>query len=168
MSIFWQMQQKDPPGETPDTVTGAAVIGTEALVKLMSAAHPVLIDVANADKKPQAAALKDVPWMPAHRSIPGAAWLPGAGSARSDPAFETAFKTRVSALTGANMDQPLVVFCHPGCWGSWNAAKRLVRLGHRHVYWYPEGIEGWQEGHGLQVVQEDQTWTALLRAAMPQ
>ena len=52
--------------------------------------------------------------------------------------------------------KPLVVFCHPDCWGSWNAAKRAILYGYTDVQWYEEGIEGWQDaGHETQAVQPE-------------
>src|SRR5262245_59420622 len=66
-------------GHTPLTLTGASVIDLAALDAVM-AAGPVLLDVAAAEQKP-ADFPKDMPWLPIHRSIPGAVWLPGAGAA---------------------------------------------------------------------------------------
>ena len=37
-------------------------------------------------------------------------------------------------------DKPIVTFCHPERWGSWNTAKRLTQLGYTHVYWYPRRL----------------------------
>ncbi len=147
--------------DTPDKLKGATVIDTKALAEMRESAHPLLLDVAEAEKKPPSMA-KDMPWMPTHRSIPGAVWLVGAGSGTSDSAFAAAFKERIAALAGHNMDRPVIVFCHPHCWGSWNAAKRLVGLGYRHVYWYPEGVEGWQSAHDTKVVKPDAGWEKAL------
>ena len=38
-----------------------------------------------------------------------------------------------------------MLYCHPQCWASWNAAKRAISYGYRKVYWYPDGIEGWEK-----------------------
>lgn len=144
-------------GYTPNTVKGAEVIGTQAFEAILARDTPVLIDVAEPDKRPEnmpASAL----WMPAHRSIPGAHWLPGAGSGTSDPGFADAFAQRAAALTGEDKARAVVVFCHPDCWGSWNAAKRLARLGYTRVFWYPEGMEGWQSGHDTVFVKADPAW----------
>ena len=49
-----------------------------------------------------------------------------------------------------------MIFCHPDCWGSWNAAKRAIRYGYSGVHWYEEGIEGWQDsGRETQEVRPD-------------
>jgi PQQ-dependent catabolism-associated CXXCW motif protein len=151
-------------GYTPNTVTGATVLDTAGLSKLLAATPPIMVDVAEADKKPASMPATAL-WMPAHRSIPGAAWLPGAGSGSDDASFVDAFKTRFAALTGGDRAKPIVAFCHPECWGSWNAAKRLVGLGYTKVYWYPEGMEGWQAQHDTTIVKADPQWTAT--AAKP-
>ncbi len=148
-------------GETPGSLAGGTVIQTDAVAQLKDSAHPIFLDVAEADKK-SVESSKDAPWIPTHLSIRGAVWLPGAGSGSTDPAFERAFDARVSALTGTNMDQPIVVFCHPRCWDGWNAAKRLVRLGYRHVFWYPQGVEGWQTMYETETIKGDADWLSSL------
>lgn len=144
-------------GYTPNTVAGATVIDTAALSALLATKPPVMVDVAEGDKKPASMAATAL-WMPAHRSIPGGVWLPGAGSGSSGGAFVEAFKARVAALTGSDRARPIVAFCHPECWGSWNAAKRLVGLGYTKVFWYPEGMEGWQAQHDTTIVKADPQW----------
>jgi PQQ-dependent catabolism-associated CXXCW motif protein len=153
---LWQGPMR---GYTPNTVHGASVIDTAALSALLAGAKPVLLDVAPADKKPPSMS-PAAPWLPVHRSIAGAVWMPGAGGGSGDAAFADAFKNRIAELTGGDVDRPVVTFCHPECWGSWNAAKRLAGLAYRQVYWYPEGIEGWQVEHELAAVKADPAWAA--------
>jgi PQQ-dependent catabolism-associated CXXCW motif protein len=141
-------------GATPRTLQGATVLDDAALQALL-ARQPLLIDVGPADKKPASLAPSTI-WLPVHRSIPGAVWLPGAGSGSADPDFAQAFRMRMAGL--AVTDRPVVVFCHPDCWGSWNAAKRLVGLGYAQVYWYPGGVEAWQAAHETAEVKPDPAW----------
>ena len=84
-------------GYTPKTLSGAVVIDAAALDAMM-ASHPLLLDVGPADRKPPDFP-KELPWLPTHRSIPGAVWLPGAGSAPLDAAREALFYERVRELT---------------------------------------------------------------------
>ena len=154
-------------GYTPNGVTGGTVLETAALAKLMQDQHPVLLDVAEQDRKPPNMD-KDTPWLPTHRTIPGAVFLPGGGSGTDDPAYVAAFTTRLSALTGGDKGRPVVTFCHPDCWGSYNTAKRLVGLGYLHVYWDREGVEGWQADHDTRSIKPDAAWLASLPAAMTQ
>jgi PQQ-dependent catabolism-associated CXXCW motif protein len=129
---------------TPDTLAGATVLPTAAAAKAWIAdQHPVLIDVASAPVKPPAMA-PNMPWLPpAHQDIPGSTWLPGAGRAVLKPDRAAAYLQAVGTLAGPPPGRPVVVYCHPTCWASWNAAKVLVQAGYRHVAWYPPGIEAW-------------------------
>ena len=133
-----------PKAYTPKTLTGATVVDIDALDKLVAAEKPVMIDVAMADQKPVGFPT-DRPWLPAHRSIPGSVWMPGAGAAPMAPAREAQFLARVADLTGGDKSKPVVTFCHPECWGSWNAGKRLLQNGYTRVYWFADGVEGWQD-----------------------
>jgi PQQ-dependent catabolism-associated CXXCW motif protein len=150
-------------GPTPSTLAGAAVLDAEELAELIAREKPLLIDVSKADVQPPTPVRKDIPWMPAHKSIPGAVWMPGAGSGDASPAFSKAFQTRIAALTAGDLGKPIVLFCHPNCWASWNAAKRLVALGYRRIHWYPDGIEGWQSAHPTREVSEDTLWSQSLK-----
>jgi PQQ-dependent catabolism-associated CXXCW motif protein len=146
-------------GYTPPTLKGAVVLDIDGLDRVVAQGKPVLIDVAMADRRPAGMA-PDKPWLPAHRSIPGAVWMPNAGAAPLDSAHEALFLARVADLTGGDKARPIVTFCHPDCWGSWNAGKRLVQAGYTAVHWFPTGIEGWQERHETAVVKEDPAWAA--------
>ncbi len=146
-------------GYTPATLSGATVIDIDALDALIAREKPVLLDVSLADRRPAGLA-SDRPWLPAHRSVPGAVWMANAGAAPLEPGREELFLKRVAELTGGDTGRAIVAFCHPECWGSWNAAKRLVLRGYTRVHWFPEGIEGWQERHPTTVIPEDAAWAA--------
>jgi PQQ-dependent catabolism-associated CXXCW motif protein len=143
-------------GHTPKTLSGAVVIDAATLDAMM-ADHPLLLDVGPADRKPPDFP-KDLPWLPSHRSIPGAVWLPGAGVAPLDRAREALFYERMRELTNGDKSKVVVTFCHPECWGSWNAAKRLVLEGYTRVHWFPDGIEGWQDDHEILTIAPDPVW----------
>lgn len=145
-------------GDTPATLTGATVLDLAALDALM-AQKPILLDVGPADKKPDDFP-KDGLWLPTHRSMPGAVWMPGSGAASLDEKQEAAFFSRIDELTGSDKARPIVTFCKPQCWGSWNAGKRLVVKGYTQVGWFPAGIDGWQEKHETAVVEPEAGWAA--------
>jgi hypothetical protein len=119
-------------GYTPATLSGATVIDIDALDALIARDKPILLDVSLADRRP-AGFPDDRPWLPSHRSIPGAVWMANAGAAPLDPARETLFLQRVG---------------------------ELVLQGYTRVHWFPEGIEGWQERHPTTVIPEDPAWSA--------
>jgi PQQ-dependent catabolism-associated CXXCW motif protein len=145
-------------GPTPKTLKGAIVVDIPSLDALM-AQRALFLDVGPADKKP-ADFPKDLPWLPIHRTIPGAVWMPGAGAAPLERAREGLFYKRLEQLTRGDKSKPIVTFCHPDCWGSWNTAKRLVLKGYTRVHWYPDGIEGWQSAHETAAVKPDPVWDA--------
>jgi PQQ-dependent catabolism-associated CXXCW motif protein len=149
-------------GETPATLAGAKVVDADAVAKLKDSDKAVLLDVAETPKKPEKIS-SDAPWLPIHLTIPGAVWLANAGLGNPDPEFQRRFGERVAGLTRGDKGRPLVVFCHPHCWGSWNAAKRLVMLGYAKVFWFPEGVEGWQEKFSTTPIKEDAAWNEMNR-----
>lgn len=142
-------------GPVPTTISGGTAIDTAALAALITEKDPVLVDVGPMPHKPDNIALED--WVPPpHRTIPGAIWLPGAGAGELAPKVEAWYRAWLEQLTGGDRAKPIVVFCHPDCWGSWNAAKRAIRDGYRAVHWYEPGIEGWQDaGHETRAVQPE-------------
>jgi PQQ-dependent catabolism-associated CXXCW motif protein len=144
-------------GRTPRTLSGAAVVDLAALETLMTT-QALLLDVGPARQKPEN--LPDNrPWLPIHRSIPGAVWMPGAGVAPLDAGREELFHRRIAELTNGDQARPIVVFCRPDCWGSWNAGKRLVMKGYTRVSWFPTGLDGWQEKHETAEVKPDTAWS---------
>ena len=137
---FWT---GDNDAALPATLQGGTVIHAQRLSALLTAGHAVVVDVSNSPRRPEGLA-PGAPWLPApHRTLPGALWIPGAGAGEITPVFDEFFRTRLAQAAGENLDRTIVVYCHERCWLSWNAAKRAIRYGYRHVYWFPEGIEGW-------------------------
>jgi PQQ-dependent catabolism-associated CXXCW motif protein len=128
----------------PATLAGAVVLPTPQAARAFIASHHALpIDVSPPPKKPPNMAPGMV-WLPAaHQDIPGSFWLPGAGRAVLQADRAQAYLGAVAKIAGNDPTRYLVVYCHPNCWGSWNAAKRLVQAGYSHVAWYSPGIEGW-------------------------
>lgn len=98
-------QVEEPPGlwtgpmasDTPATLRGAVVIDVAELDKLM-VNKPFLIDVGLADRKPDNLPASTI-WKPIHRSIPGAAWFPGAGRGDLPQDKADALLRRIGELT---------------------------------------------------------------------
>ncbi len=130
-------------GRVPATVAGGTVIATQALAALSTGGSTVLIDVSPAPRRPEHLSS---PWLPMpHRTIPGSVWIPGAGAGVISATMMGYIRARLAELTAGDRDRSIVVYCRVDCWASWNAAKRLIADGYRHVAWYPDGIEAWQD-----------------------
>jgi PQQ-dependent catabolism-associated CXXCW motif protein len=151
---FWTGPINDP---VPGTITGGRVIHARELSTLLKGeATAVVVDASNGPRRPD-----NLPptaaWLPLpHHAIPGAIWIPGAGLGELPPALKQYFRERLAQATGQHLDRTLIVYCHEKCWLSWNAAKRAIQYGYTHVYWFPEGIEGWRKaGYPTSVVAPD-------------
>ncbi|MDR6773496.1 quinoprotein dehydrogenase-associated putative ABC transporter substrate-binding protein [Azospirillum sp. BE72] len=127
---------------TPPALRGAETVGAEEVERLAKAGA-VLVDVLPTPPKPEGLAPGSRWVPPPHRSLPGAHWLPNVGYGAPSADQEAYFRTSLEALTAGDRKRPLVVFCQPDCWMSWNAAKRAVALGYQAVKWYPAGTDGW-------------------------
>ncbi len=140
-------RQDEYRAPVPDTVPGAQTVHTAELQALLAAGPVVLIDVLPAPRRPDAMR-PGMPWLPAaHRTLPGSLWWPEVGRGVLAPEVEARFFRRLREVAGGDPPPPIVFFCLPDCWMSWNAARRAATAGF-HVAWYPEGVEGWA-GAGL-------------------
>ena len=84
-------------------------------------------------------------WMPLPRhDIPSSLWLPDVGRGALSPDLEAYFKTHLEGATEGGRDRPIVFYCLADCWMSWNATKRAASWGYTHLYWYRDGIDGWE------------------------
>ena len=126
-------------GPVPATLAGGTVIDTATLSDAIRPRGAVLIDVLPAQRRP---AGQTTPWMPVpHRNIPHSIWMPGIGSGVITAEMTDYFTNRLAELTGQDREKMIVFYCRPNCWASWNAAKRAIANGYRHVNWYPGGVE---------------------------
>ncbi|ADZ69448.1 PQQ-dependent catabolism-associated CXXCW motif protein [Polymorphum gilvum] len=137
----------------PETLEGAQVLDDAGAHALWLGGQAVFVDVLPKTERPAnlpAGTLwRDKP----HVSIKDAVWLPGTGYEALHPDVEMYLKQGLEAITGGDRDKPLVIFCLADCWMSWNAAKRAVSYGYRQVYWYPDGVDGWDfSGHPLETI----------------
>jgi PQQ-dependent catabolism-associated CXXCW motif protein len=84
-------------------------------------------------------------WVPhaPRLDLPGSVWLPNVGYGAPEPEIAGWFERQLKRLTAGNPAQPLLFYCKRDCWMSWNAAKRALALGYQHVFWYPDGTDGW-------------------------
>lgn len=130
----------------PATLTGGQVIeSAEQLVAFIKTRHPVLIDVYPAPNKPDNLS-PDTLWIePSRETLPGALWLANVGHGIAPDSLIHLLQNQLPD------DEPVVIFCEPNCWHSWNAGKRAIELGAKEVYWYRAGVKGWKEaGYALE------------------
>lgn len=131
----------------PSGLPGGTVVHAGAVERLVATPGVVLLDVSEVPQRPATLA-PGAPWLPPeHRDIPGSLWIAGAGRNPVAPDLERYFRSRLVELTAASTERPIVIYCHPNCWGSWIAARRALGYGYRNVFWYPDGIEGWEDAH---------------------
>jgi PQQ-dependent catabolism-associated CXXCW motif protein len=144
-SDYWTGPINSP---VPVTLSGGVPISdVHRLQALQKDKNTVLIDVSNAPRRPDNMA-PGAPWLPLpHQAIPGSLWIPGVGLGEVPPAVGDFFRAQLAAATDNDPARPIVIYCHQACWLSWNAAKRAISYGYRHVYWYRDGIEGWKAAH---------------------
>lgn len=129
----------------PATLRGATVLGTGDLARLIEERAPVLVDVLPRQRKPKDRDPGQLWIEPKREDIPGSTWLPNVGFGELTPEFAKWFEEELAGLVGGDKGRPIVFYCDANCWMSWNAAKRAVtELGYTSVYWYPEGVQGWQ------------------------
>lgn len=128
----------------PATLAGATVLDTKGAQALHLSGEAVFIDVLPSPPKPENLPAGTIWQAPARDTIPGATWLPDVGFGEIPAETDRYFREHLEALTGGDRDRPVVFFCLPDCWMSWNAARRaIVEYGMRDVYWYPLGTDGW-------------------------
>jgi len=131
---------------TPDYLPGGDTLSTAALQQLLQKQpEVVLIDVMAAIYRPESA-LFEGEWLLSQPryNIPGSIWLPNVGYGQLDAVFLDYFQDNLARITEYNQHHPLVFYCIENCWMAWNAGKRAQTLGYTQIYWYKEGVDGWQ------------------------
>lgn len=126
---------------TPGQAEGATTLTTSELQTLYKT-HPSLSLI---DVQPQ-------PWQAGRfilksprQHITGSTWLPNVGFGEPSENWQQYFKRELARLSNNDKQHPMVFYCRADCWMSWNAAKRAHLLGYQQLYWYRNGIDGWQE-----------------------
>ena len=136
---------EDYRSPTPATLRGARVIETRQAAALWKTGSAVFVDVLPRPPKPANLPPGTIWRDPLHDSLPGAVWLPNTGYGALSPDTESYFRRGLNDATKGDLEKPIVVFCQRNCWMSWNAAKRALDYGYRHVSWFPDGTDGWSE-----------------------
>ena len=129
---------------TPLTAAGVATVATAQVVEMLRGSPPVLLDVLGGK---------------GHATIPGAHWLPGAGTGEDfGDQTQSRLGSRLAELTGGDKDKPLVIFCLSyECWLSYNASLRASLMGYKNVHWYRGGVQSWKAA-GLPTTSAVKAW----------
>jgi PQQ-dependent catabolism-associated CXXCW motif protein len=131
----------------PATLTGARVLTTAEAEKIWREKSGVFIDVLPRAPKPANLPVGTV-WRDKPRlDIPGSAWLPDTGYGKLAASTEDYLRRGVALASNGSDATLLVIYCQENCWMSWNAAKRVLSYGYRHVAWYPDGTDGWERAN---------------------
>ncbi|EXF45648.1 rhodanese-related sulfurtransferase [Pseudomonas sp. BAY1663] len=135
---YRQTQYRSP---TPATAEGARTLDTAALQALL-AENPdvVLVDV----YRSQWLAGRFIESEP-HANLPGSVWLANTGDGTLQPEWANHFSESLARITQGNSDRPLVFYCRSDCWLGWNATRRAHALGYTKLYWYRDGVDGWEQ-----------------------
>lgn len=128
---------------TPDHHQQAVTLSTQDLIDLLHT-HPnmPLLDVRPADVINGQFVLTKP-----HTSIEGSLWTPNVGEGVLDAATTRYFKAILAKVSHNRYDAPIVMYCKADCWMSWNAVKRASDWGYTQLYWYKNGVDGWQEAN---------------------
>ena len=129
---------------TPLTAAGVATVATAQVVEMLRGRPPVLLDVLGGS---------------GHATIPGAHWLPGAGTGKDfGDQTQARLGSRLAELTGGDKDRPLVIFCLSyECWLSYNTSLRASLMGYKNVHWYRGGVQSWKAA-GLPTTSAVKAW----------
>ncbi|MNJ61718.1 hypothetical protein D3C77_575230 [compost metagenome] len=81
----------------------------------------------------------------AHANLPGSVWLANTGDGSLTPLWADYFSENLARITEGDLQRPLVFYCRSDCWLGWNATRRARALGYTDLYWYRDGIDGWEQ-----------------------
>lgn len=132
--------------KVPATLAGVKVVNSVQVKKLLDAGSVILIDVLPSPPKPKSLKTGAM-WMPLEREkIPNTHWLANVGFGAISDRLNSYFRSNLKRLTKGNKAHPVLIYCRADCWMSWNAAKRAqTEYGYTNIYWFPQGVDGWQQ-----------------------
>ena len=127
---------------TPETLSGATVVGALVAKELYDNGEVIFIDVLPSPKRPEALPESEI-WLPKKRlNIPGSVWLADVGFGVLSDELNHYFTSNLEQLNKLNK-KGMLFYCKANCWMSWNAAKRAINFGYSNVFWFPGGTDDW-------------------------
>lgn len=139
----------------PETLAGAEVIDAETAIALHAEGRAAFVDVLPRKTRPEGLPDGTIWQEPPHLSIPRAVWLWNTGYQALSQQEEVRLRTGLDRLRQDDPERPLVFFCRPDCWMSWNAARRAIEWGYEPVLWFPGGSDAWTEAGGAPLVRAE-------------
>jgi rhodanese-related sulfurtransferase len=116
---------------TPESVEGATVVDADWVKSNFGK-----VTVVDARKKGE--------YVESH--IPGAISIPYKEKSEKKVDFDESKDKWNTSKFPTDKNLPLVVYCNGvKCWKSYKSVVRLVKAGHKKVYWLRDGFPGWQE-----------------------
>lgn len=131
-------------GKTPESVGESAGITASQARDLQQGEAALMLDV-NGSRHYDITENGEFITAEKHKSIPGAIWLPVVGWGYLEPWQRQYLDESLRKLTGNDFLKPVVVFCKVDCWLGWNAARRISEMGYQRIYWFPGGIDVWED-----------------------
>ncbi|WP_440561945.1 PQQ-dependent catabolism-associated CXXCW motif protein [Stutzerimonas nitrititolerans] len=126
---------------TPATAEGAQTLDTASLRTLL-AEEPQLVLVDVYRRQWLAGRFIETE---AHANLPGSIWLANTGDGTLQPQWADYFAENLARISQGQSDRPLVFYCRSDCWLGWNATRRAHALGYTRLYWYRDGVDGWEQ-----------------------
>ena len=83
----------------------------------------------------------------AHRTLPGAFWLPELGSVTVGQKELKQIEDALQAASGGDLTRPIVVFERSSTYGwfGYHGVLRLLGMGYKNIYWYRGGLDAWHD-----------------------
>jgi rhodanese-related sulfurtransferase len=129
----------------PTTVPGVDTLTTLQLDAFLKS-HPdsVLVDAVVAS---------------AHRTLPGAYWLPELGVVNIGALERGQIEGALRAASGGDPSRPIIVFERSSTYGwfGYHGVLRLLGMGYSNIYWYRGGIDAWHDAQFA--TAQAQSWT---------
>ena len=136
---------------TPQSLNGATVVNAETAHQLFKNGDVQFIDVLPSPRRPKELA-EDSVWLPQTRlNIPGSIWLADVGYGVLSDELDHYFLTNLQKLVESGNDK-ILFYCNVDCWMSYNAAKRALNYGFKHILWFPGGVDEWAD-HGFALTE---------------
>jgi PQQ-dependent catabolism-associated CXXCW motif protein len=83
----------------------------------------------------------------AHKTLPGAYWLPELGVVTIGQLERSQIENALRAASGGDPSRPIIVFERSSTYGwfGYHGVLRLLGMGYSNIYWYRGGLDAWHD-----------------------